>query len=71
MTKIDYLYGGDLVGKGQRPAVYPRGRACAAEGCTTTLSVYNPATACYRHDRARLFKTFPLSVTPWVSDLRG
>jgi hypothetical protein len=29
------------------------GRVCAAPGCVTILSVYNPRTMCWQHDERR------------------
>ena len=29
---------------------YGQGRVCAASGCATKLSRYNPASVCYLHD---------------------
>ena len=31
--------------------MFSKGRECAAGGCTTTLSVYNPLPLCFQHDR--------------------
>lgn len=36
---------------GERPARYASGRRCAAPGCSTILSMYNPASFCCVHDR--------------------
>lgn len=36
---------------GGRPARYAAGRRCATPGCSTILSVYNPASFCCLHDR--------------------
>jgi hypothetical protein len=29
---------------------YPRNRVCAAEGCTTKLSIYNRSEFCWQHE---------------------
>ncbi len=29
---------------------YPRGRVCAAEGCSTRLSIYNRWQFCWQHE---------------------
>ncbi len=29
---------------------YPRGRTCAAEGCSTELSIYNRWNFCWQHE---------------------
>jgi len=42
---------GGLVSRGDRPRVFSKGRECAARGCMTTLSVYNPLPLCYFHER--------------------
>jgi hypothetical protein len=33
----------------ERIAAYGRGRVCAAPGCTTLLSAYNPGSCCSLH----------------------
>ena len=37
--------------KGVRGGDVSLGRACAARGCATTLSIYNPSPLCVQHER--------------------
>ena len=37
------------VSQTERVHVYKRGRTCAADGCATILSIYNPAKYCSAH----------------------
>lgn len=34
---------------------YPRDRVCAAEGCTTRLSIYNRSEFCWQHEPVRTY----------------
>lgn len=34
---------------------YPENRVCTAEGCTTTLSIYNGGDSCWQHEALRPF----------------
>ena len=39
----------------RRSPTYSRGRVCAAEGCRTLLSIYNPSKLCWPHEPARVY----------------
>ncbi len=50
MEERTIVFRGTLAGGAARPnAVNRRGRRCGKEGCTTVLSVYNPADVCWTH----------------------
>jgi hypothetical protein len=34
---------------------YPSDRVCAAEGCTTKLSIYNRSELCWQHEPVRTY----------------
>jgi hypothetical protein len=52
MIEIDEVVRGRMVGtEASTGDVYPRGRVCAAEGCTTVLSIYNPRGVCWQHEQ--------------------
>jgi len=36
-------------------AIYPGGRTCAGEGCTTRLSIYNKWDYCWQHEPVHTF----------------
>ncbi len=39
----------------RRNRTYPHGRVCAAEGCSTRLSVYNRWQFCWQHEPVHTF----------------
>jgi len=41
---------GTEVVRGRPSPTFGRGRICAASGCKTHLSIYNPTTRCSLHD---------------------
>lgn len=46
---------GERVGRAPPPnRSYGAGRVCAAAGCTTRLSIYNPGRFCWPHEPAVL-----------------
>jgi len=48
----DEAIGGQIVGgDSHRVRVFPGGRVCAHDGCSTRLSVYNRGDVCALHDR--------------------
>jgi hypothetical protein len=47
---------GRLAPAGQRPRrTSPGDRICAADGCRTRLSIYNPSALCWQHQVPRRF----------------
>jgi hypothetical protein len=57
---IGTTYAAHLESKENRPAVHAGGRMCAAPGCSTTLSIYNPERTCFVHSKT----TFPYRPSP-------
>jgi hypothetical protein len=53
IVRNDMIVGRTLVRQRDRPEVHSKGRLCGGPGCTTTLSVYNPDTECFLHERSR------------------
>ena len=39
----------------RRSPTYSPGRVCAAEGCRTLLSIYNPSKLCWPHESPRVY----------------
>jgi hypothetical protein len=51
ITIDEEMVGGEMLGAARgHVRAYPPGRVCAAEGCTTVLSVYNGRARCAAHD---------------------
>ncbi|MGH2720482.1 MAG: hypothetical protein ACRDJO_02605 [Actinomycetota bacterium] len=44
-----------IVGGAGRTPRFEKDRVCAYPGCSTTISVYNPADCCYVHTRPGIF----------------
>jgi|RhiMetStandDraft_4_1073278.scaffolds.fasta_scaffold598079_1 hypothetical protein len=47
-TGSTYTYGSPQ--KGKIVATHPEKRSCLFDGCSTRLSIYNPALYCWLHD---------------------
>jgi hypothetical protein len=46
-----FAHGTAIVGAIGECRTYRPGRVCVADGCTTVLSIYNPASRCALHER--------------------
>lgn len=42
---------GEIMGVPKKVRIYPEGRMCAEEGCTTPLNVHNKGPRCLLHKR--------------------
>jgi hypothetical protein len=51
-------------------SVFGRGRICAAAGCGTILSVYNPSSCCVVHDEGQVSSRPPTSRDDRPSEAR-
>ena len=55
-TTIDSVLRGRMAaGEARTSSVHQRGRVCEEPGCTTVLSVYNPAPACWQNEEPHTY----------------